>query len=81
MEGVLGRLLKAKEHGGDGEGDGRIASRSSRMIQASQRDHPPGDGVALFVRRAFAGRTGSRAHGHQPERDLRELPGVSLPGR
>ena len=80
MDGVLGRLLRAKERGGDREGRGRIAQCPSRLVEAGQRDQPPGDGVASFVGGAFAGRTGSRARGHEPERDLRKLSGVSLQG-
>jgi hypothetical protein len=40
------RLLRAKERGGDREGRGRVAQRPSRLVEAGQRDHPPGDGVA-----------------------------------
>jgi hypothetical protein len=43
---VFGRLVRAKERGGDREGRGWIAQRPSRLVEASQRDHPPGDGVA-----------------------------------
>ncbi len=47
LDGILGRLLRAKERGGDREGRGRIAQRPSRLVQASQRDHPAGDGVQI----------------------------------
>jgi hypothetical protein len=46
MDGILGRLLRAKVRGGDRAGRVQIAQRPSRPVEAGQRDHPPGDGVA-----------------------------------